>query len=518
MSSQGVEIHGSESHGLAKDSQMNGELGDLIENVLDVDVEHEKGAVEDESEHSLIANCGKDDAVSNGLGQLDGQGIRPPTRLATIRKLCLSVYFNTFLCQSIRALVVAALPLHILDLGGDSSVVGATVSAYGLGFMLVNIPGGWLLSALGPKPVMLICCALFLVSAFAAILAEWASMLAMLSLGLSSFILGAGNSLSLLSQQTFIGAQVAAEHRGLALSTMAGLSRAGYAVAPFVAGVLTAKFGVISVFALQAILSLLLVVGVVLFMPGVTKDSDNSAPSGSSTGSQTAREVLSENSSTILRIMGFILALQTVRKARELFFALAGRDIGLSADLVGRLTALSYLFDMMGFPIAGRILDTCGRRPCGMLSLITQSIGILVLLHRTLEATFLSAMLTGIGNGLSSGIVMTIAQDLSPPGNARGPFLSVFRMLATSSELIVPASIGFLARSASLPTAELISSVIGLVGIVWIVACMPETLPPEKRSFACTCVCCSGWSSLPSEAKPEEVVVPTTIGRERVVS
>jgi len=243
-------------------------------------------------------------------------------------------------------------------------------------------------------------------------------------------------------------------------------------------------FGTNAVFVGQIVLALLGGTSILLFMPTLKQESASAR--GGSAGCQEACKAVRRNCQVLLRVAGFILALQSVRKAREMFFALAGRAVELSDDQIGQVTSLSFIFDMACFPIAGMIMDTYGRRVAGGLSLTILSLGICLLFQGTVAACYLSAILTGAGNGLSSGLVLTLGSDLAPEGNAQGPFLSIYRMFTNVSELIAPAVMGVIARRMSLRLAEITASVSGVFGVLWIITCVPETLPGAQAVCALT--------------------------------
>lgn len=196
-------------------------------------------------------------------------------------------------------------------------------------------------------------------------------------------------------------------------------------------------------------------------------------------------EVLRRSCSRLCLIaVVFISALQFVRKARELFFALAGRDSGLSDEAIGRITSLSFLLDMGGFPVAGRVMDRYGRRVAGALSISLQTLGLLLLVWRTPLTTGISGCVTGLGNGLSAGLVMTLGSDFSPEGPARGPFLAVYRAGCNVMEFLAPAVLGWIAGSTSLAVAESFACMVGLFGLSWVLGIMPETRPGSAKTEA----------------------------------
>ena len=78
----------------------------------------------------------------------------------------------------------------------------------------------------------------------------------------------------------------------------------------------------------------------------------------------------------------------------------------------GYVTAASFAFDAAAFPAAGYVMDRYGRRAAGVPSLGLMAFGLCLLgmASSTGPLIFASAVL-GVGNGLSSGLVMTIGQD-----------------------------------------------------------------------------------------------------------
>merc|ERR1711920_740482 len=125
--------------------------------------------------------------------------------------------------------------------------------------------------------------------------------------------------------------------------------------------------GIASVFAFQMAVGVGACFSVACFVPGAK--ADRLGDSDSSTDCRALLKVVLERLGPLLRVLFFIFTLQTARKAREMFFALAGRQANLSESQIGNITALSYICDMCGFPVAGRLIDEYGRRWAGGLSL-----------------------------------------------------------------------------------------------------------------------------------------------------
>jgi hypothetical protein len=72
-----------------------------------------------------------------------------------------------------------------------------------------------------------------------------------------------------------------------------------------------------------------------------------------------------------------------------------------------------------------------------------------------------------VGNGLGSGIVMTLGADAAPVVG-RGQFLGAWRLCGDIGNTGGPLLVGGLAALASLATASVVIGVLALVGAGWV--------------------------------------------------
>ena len=136
--------------------------------------------------------------------------------------------------------------------------------------------------------------------------------------------------------------------------------------------------------------------------------------------------------------------------------------------------------DMTMFPVAGYIMDNLGRRYAAISCLTILSLGIfLVPLTTDFSGLALAAMVAGLGNGLGSGINMTLGADFAPP-HERGEFLGVWRLMGDSGSFAGPLFMGYIANSFLLATALTVTASLGLIGIFMVTVFVKETL--VKRS------------------------------------
>jgi MFS family permease len=124
----------------------------------------------------------------------------------------------------------------------------------------------------------------------------------------------------------------------------------------------------------------------------------------------------------------------------------------------------------------GWVMDTHGRKTCGVPAFFVLSIGLLLIPMVTSEhGLVLVSIWLALGNGLSSGLLMTIGTDLAPRAFA-GQFIGVWHLICDGGALCGPLLLGILSDASSLDTSAMICAGIGVFGGTWFLLCLPETL------------------------------------------
>jgi MFS family permease len=105
---------------------------------------------------------------------------------------------------------------------------------------------------------------------------------------------------------------------------------------------------------------------------------------------------------------------------------------------------------MLVFYPAGKVMDLKGRRWVAVPSMVIMGTALLLMpFTHGAGALLIAAMAIGFGNGIGSGLVMTLGADHSPsPGRAH--FLGVWRLMADLGSSCGPALLSFLAATLSL--------------------------------------------------------------------
>ena len=182
------------------------------------------------------------------------------------------------------------------------------------------------------------------------------------------------------------------------------------------------------------------------------------------------------------------IALQFLRASREIVIPLWGDNIGLRKDEIGYITTLSFAVDSVMFPISGYVMDRFGRRYTGIPAFAILGFSLVLIgtinspiLFLTSYSTLICAsILSGVGNGISSGLVLTMGSDLSPPDN-KGGFLGIWRLISDAGGAAGPSVMGLIANSFSLAIASFSSGFIALIGIFFLRFLVKETLEKKPK-------------------------------------
>ena len=161
-----------------------------------------------------------------------------------------------------------------------------------------------------------------------------------------------------------------------------------------------------------------------------------------------------------------------------------GDDLGLSDAQIGVIFGISSAIDMTLFYPVGIVMDRWGRKWVGVPCLLTMSLGLILIPLTDSFATLLGAsLLTSFGNGLGSGIVMTLGADFSPEVG-RADFLGVWRLVSDVGTAGGPAVLAVVAAVATLGAAAVATGGLGLVGAAVLAYLVDEPLKKRARAPA----------------------------------
>ena len=372
----------------------------------------------------------------------------------------------TFLVHLTRGLLVSSLPLLILqDYNLSTAHVGLAVGAVGLGKIIGDIPSGIVLGRIGAKKLMIVSGVVITVS----------SLIALISISITSFpllvlsmgVFGVGQGAGVLSRLAMVSDNIDKAQRGTVSAYLGGSARIAMAVGPVIAGLISS---ISLVFIVQAVCA---GISVTVVMIWGMSDAATREHVTSICPQKSHLEIL-------IPVSIFALGLQIIRECRKLIIPLVGYEIALTADRIGWYASLSNTADAVLFPAAGWIMDKYGRVFCGVVSVSIMSVSQLIVVPGLSESILvISAILSGVGNGLSSGIQVALGADLAP-SVGKAEFLGFFRLVADSGEFIGPAIVGVVSRFTSIATMINVICTLALAGVVWFMIRIDERAKVPK--------------------------------------
>jgi MFS family permease len=388
-----------------------------------------------------------------------------------IRSLTVSAFLPTLLFGIGQGAVVPMVPLFAKDLGASIALISLIVALRGAGTMVFDIPAGMLVSKFGERWTLVGGTVVLMLVAVGAALsnAPW-------QFAVVSFAMGGSWSVFMLARMSYVSDLAPTHARARALSLLGGTNRIGNAVGPMIGGPLALWFGLESAFWMQAVLS----GAAAALMFFVVQDGQGMV---SAHGSVLQRfgTVISDHRRTFATAGVGAVMLHVLRNARQIVLPLWGDAIGLDIGTINVIFAISSWIEVAIFYPAGMIADRWGRKWVAAPSLGVLSLGmILTPLTDAAWSLTLVGILAGFGNGLGSGIVMTLGADFSPVVG-RGEFLGVWRLMADLGGAAGPLLFGVIASSATLGVASVVTGGLGLAGVALMTLTMPEPLHMARR-------------------------------------
>lgn len=403
-----------------------------------------------------------DEPASNGLDVVENESTRE-----RFNPLILSFYLPTFLVSFAFGLLEPILPLYAAKLSSSYSLVGLVLGGESLGSLLGDLPAGMLLARLGRKRSMLLGISAML---FSALVLFWVNSV-WVALG-CRMLTGFGWSLFSVARHAYISAQTNVDNRGRAIALFGGVNRVGRFAGPAVGGVVATAFGLRIPFLAFGAVCVLVPLVIALFLP---RTYAQVSPSHSM-GGKLLKTVKTHRRLLTAAGAGALLA-QAVRSGRRVIIPLYAADVlGLDAGAIGLILSVASAVDMTLFYPTGMIMDRWGRKYAIVPAFFIQAVSLaLVPLTGSLGALMAVAALGGLGNGLSSGTMMTLGADLAP-AEAQGEFLGVWRLIGDAGSSGSPMVVGGIADWFTLQSAAWIISSLGVVAVGVFAFLVPETL------------------------------------------
>ncbi len=385
----------------------------------------------------------------------------------TLRLLAPSVFVPTVVYEIGNGAVAPILALTALQLGATPSVAGLVVALLGLGRLVGNVPAATLVNRVGDRWAMVVAAGVSGVAMLGSFFAPHVLMLAA-----ATVVTGACSATFYLARQSFVTIVVPADIRAAAMSTLGGVHRIGLFIGPLV--------GAAAIHATN--LRAAYLVAVAATVATVTLVLAVREPPHAAAFTQRPRETASVASvwrdhGRMLLTLGIgVFAVGAVRAAQPTVVPLWANHIGLDAQTTSLIFGIGAAVDMTLFYPAGRVMDRYGRLAVALPSMILLG-GAMMLVPVTSSAVGLTVLTLamGFGNGLGSGIVMTLGADVAPR-DATVRFLSQWRLMHDTGNGSGPLLVAAVAAM-SLGGAIVAAGAVGLLAAAGVARWAPRYSP-----------------------------------------
>lgn len=386
--------------------------------------------------------------------------------------MLLAIYVPAVLLAIADGLLIPTLPVYAESFGAAISLVGLVLAAEGAGTLVADVPAGRIVGGMRPRLAMLLGAGTISLAALGSALAP--SLAWLISFRLLS---GVGMSVWNVSRHTFLASATGTLNRGRTMGVFGGISRLGGFVGPAIGGGLAILAGLRAPFLLYALIG----VGTMLLLALAVPAGAMPAPARRQLGGAARREALAASRGRLLNAGGAQLLGQAVRAGRRVLLPLyATQVLGLDVGVAGIIVSVSNLADMSLFYPAGMIMDRFGRKFAIVPSFVVQAVG-MALIPLAGNAFWLgvAALLLGVGNGISSGTMLTLGADLAPRA-AVAAFLGRWRLIGDAGFVAGPLAVGFVAQATGLGPSALVIAGTSACAAAWFAFLVPETL--ERRA------------------------------------
>lgn len=433
---------------------------------------------------------------------------------SVIRSLVGPVYAPTLIEASGSNALLPVIPLLALALGFSVPMTAAITLVFGIAAVLGPIPSGRLMDRVGAQRALVGTGVVLVITNLVALvvigrgLAEGPTLVHRVMLVVLLVVMATSSQVWALGRQSYLGGALPAAVRARGMTLFGGMMRIGQVVGPLLGAGVTALGHESWVFALFAVLSGAATIMVAVFMvPGEGRRAPRASATGGGAAGRSrgasaradaprrsaARSRLTRGVLARMLVVGLgITPLMMARVNRPTIVPLLGAVLGVDATTISIIFGVSAVLDIALVVPAGVLMDRFGRAavavPC---SLIMGAgfvlMGVLALRAGTtggsvaVLALLIPSLLISLGNGLGSGIVMTLGIDVSPV-HGRTTYLAWWNTMIGVGRLTAPLLVTVITLLAPVAAAAIASGVLCLGGGAWLARVLPRHTPaPEPR-------------------------------------
>lgn len=366
-----------------------------------------------------------------------------PEQFTSLRPLIPGVYLPSLLFSVGIGAMTPMIAVSAVSLGADAAGAALLVSLVPVGQIIADVPAGALAARLGDRSAMI---ASSLVAMLALAGCAIAPNLAMLSLAV--LLTGATNSVYGLARQAHLTEVIAPMRRARAMSALGGVARIGLFIGPFAGAALVHAGGPAASYWLGVATSLISALVVWFVVP--PEGRHRSAAAAGARARTSTKQVLRDYRGIFTTLGIAVLLVGAVRGARQTVLPLWTEHLGYAPATTSLVFGLAGAVDMLLFYPAGKLMDRLGRLWVAVPSMLVMAVAMALLpFTQALGAVITVALVLGIGNGIGSGILMTLGADTAPE-HARAQYLGIWRLFGDTGNAAGPLGVSLGAALGSL--------------------------------------------------------------------
>lgn len=377
-----------------------------------------------------------------------------PPDAFSLRRIAVPAFAPSLLFGLAEGAILPVIPLSARGLGASVAMAALVVMLIGVGSLVSNIPASLITMHKGERWAIVAAAAW---SALAMALCAWTHHLGVFLVG--AFMIGMSQAVFTLARQSYLTEAVPVAYRARALSTLGGVMRIGMFIGPFVASAVIHLHGIDGAYGVGIVaLAVAAVVGA--RMPDLEPPSAD--PTAPAAARPTLRSTLQDHRHVFITLGIGVMLVSAVRASRQAIIPLWADHLALAPSVASLIYGLAGGVDMLVFYPAGRLMDLKGRRWVAVPSMVIMGAALLLTpLTHGATTLLLAAMAIGFGNGIGSGMVMTLGADHSPR-IGRAHFLGVWRLMADIGASCGPALLSFTAATLTLGAGIAVTGVIAI--------------------------------------------------------
>jgi MFS family permease len=418
----------------------------------------------------------------------------PRTPGQVLRDLVPSVYAPTLLEFVGLAALMPVIPLLARDLGFSVPEAAALTTIFGLTSFLGPIPAGRLIARIGARWALVLTGALLVVSnlvAFAVLgpaLGGGGELRHRLALVGLLLVMAASIQVWQLGRQSYLGTALPPAMRARGMTLFGGVIRIGEVLGPLLGAVVMALGSMAWVFLLFALSSAAGTVMIACFLPPGEAGPEPVTPRAERRPRTPARRRLDRSVLGRMAAVGVGIApVMMARVNRPVIVPLLGDALGLDPVWISIVFGVSAALEILLVLPAGTLMDRFGRAAVAVPCALLMGLGFLLLAllgtvladsgpTLALVALLVPTLLIGLGNGLGSGIVMTLGVDVSPV-HGRTTYLAWWNTMLGAGRLAAPLMVTGITLFAPVAMAGAATGAVCVAGGLWLARVLPRVTP-----------------------------------------